>query len=99
MATGRDIDNVINGLHKAYAQLANQTLEYWNDDGCKAINEAEKILKGIRIRKGMWIAMEDYDDVIYKCSVCREPLVLIEGTPYDNGMKYCPNCGAKMEGW
>ena len=99
MATGRDIDKAIKGLQIAYTKLANQTFEYWNDAGCKAISNAEKVLRSCQVKKGKWIAEEDFDDVIYKCSVCREPWVLIEGTPYDNGMKYCPNCGAKMEGW
>ena len=33
----------------------------------------------------------------YKCSACGEIQMLIEGTPKDNGWKYCPNCGAKMD--
>lgn len=24
--------------------------------------------------------------------------MIIDGTPKDNGWKYCPDCGAKMEG-
>ena len=32
----------------------------------------------------------------YKCSACGEIQMLIEGTPNENGWKYCPNCGAKM---
>jgi len=33
----------------------------------------------------------------YKCSACEEIQMLIDGTPKENGWKYCPNCGAKME--
>ena len=40
----------------------------------------------------------DYDDLTYSCSVCGEPWTLIDGTPQDNQMHYCPNCGAKMYG-
>ena len=36
-------------------------------------------------------------DSVYVCSVCGETWTLIEGTPLDNNMHYCPNCGAKME--
>ena len=32
----------------------------------------------------------------YKCSACGEIQMLIEGTPKENGWKYCPNCGAMM---
>ena len=37
-------------------------------------------------------------DSVYVCSVCGETWTLIEGTPLDNNMHYCPNCGAKMQG-
>ena len=48
---------------------------------------------------GRWIEKEDYNlDTYYECSVCSEPWTTIDGTPWDNGMNYCPNCGAKMEG-
>ena len=33
----------------------------------------------------------------YKCSACGEIQMLIEGTPNENGWKYCPNCGARMD--
>ena len=33
----------------------------------------------------------------YKCSACGEIQVLIYGTPKENGWKYCPHCGAKMD--
>ena len=33
----------------------------------------------------------------YKCSACGEIQMIISGTPKENGWKYCPHCGAKME--
>lgn len=36
-------------------------------------------------------------DSVYVCSVCGETWTLIEGTPLDNNMHYCPNCGATMD--
>ena len=33
----------------------------------------------------------------YKCSTCGEIQMIISGTPKDNGWKYCPHCGAKMD--
>ena len=48
---------------------------------------------------GKWIEKDGFDgDVYYDCSVCGESWTTIEGTPWDNGMNYCPHCGAKMEG-
>ena len=45
-----------------------------------------------------WIERDDgWGGVYYDCSVCNESWTTIEGTPFDNGMKYCPHCGAKME--
>ena len=48
--------------------------------------------------KGHWIEKEDYNmDTYYDCSVCGESWTTIDGTPWQNGMNYCPHCGAKME--
>ena len=47
--------------------------------------------------KGHWIEKEDYNmDTYYDCSVCGESWTTIEGTPWENGMNYCPHCGANM---
>ena len=35
-------------------------------------------------------------DSVYVCSICGETWTLIEGTPLDNNMHFCPNCGADM---
>ena len=40
-------------------------------------------------KKGRWIKMSDADRIYYCCSRCGE-----EG----NRTRFCPNCGAKMEG-
>lgn len=50
---------------------------------------------------GEWDVIDGEDwneDVIYKCSICKEEFVTIDGTPAENLWNYCPNCGAKMEG-
>lgn len=57
----------------------------------KAIPTAEpKVGKWIK-KDGMWC-----DDPTFRCSVCGEEYELLEGTPIDNGMNYCPNCGSRM---
>ena len=49
--------------------------------------------------KGEWKTVEGIDgDEYYECSNCGEPWVLTAGTPKDNNMNFCPNCGAKMKG-
>ena len=39
-----------------------------------------------------------FDDSTWVCSACREPWTIIAGTPEENNMNFCPNCGAKMDG-
>ena len=60
---------------------------------------AYSLLKEQETKTGQWIEQDDgYDDVYYDCSACGLSWVMIEGTPQENGMLYCPHCGAKMEG-
>ena len=48
-------------------------------------------------KKGKWIEQDDsWDGVYYECSACGEPWTTIDGTPWDNGMNFCPHCGAEM---
>lgn len=48
---------------------------------------------------GKWEEHEDCNgDSYYTCSVCGCDWITIEGTPEWNGMRYCPNCGARMDG-
>ena len=64
-------------------------------------DEAKQMaIEALKERKtGKWIEKDGWDgDVYYDCSVCGESWTTIEGTPWDNDMNYCPNCGAKMEG-
>ena len=48
---------------------------------------------------GHWIEIDEGDgDYTYDCSVCGGKWwVAADTTPEENGMKYCPNCGAKMD--
>lgn len=55
----------------------------------------------VEVKHGRWNEESpDYldGDSVYVCSVCGETWTLIEGTPLDNNMHYCPSCGAKMKG-
>lgn len=54
-------------------------------------------LPSVQPRKGKWIEHDDdWANVYYECSVCKEPFVLIDGTPTENLYNFCPNCGADM---
>ena len=53
------------------------------------------------VKRGKWEEVNEYGgwgDTYYRCSVCGDEWDLDIGTPAENGMKYCPNCGADMTG-
>ena len=64
--------------------------------------EAEQDIEGLTPNNGNWIkgemwsegcGMGEYYGYFYKCSVCRKT---VKGDYKKCGMKYCPNCGARM---
>lgn len=69
-----------------------------------SVSDAKNILEGMKaveaapVKHGKWEYSENiYDDSTWVCSICEEPWTMIDGTPQENNMKYCPNCGAKMD--
>lgn len=61
------------------------------------LTDTISMLKKQEAKTGHWIEQEDYAlDTYYDCSVCGESWSTVEGTPWENGMNYCPHCGAKM---
>lgn len=61
------------------------------------IKKMVALLKEQEAKTGTWIEKTDYmGDTYYDCSVCGESWTTIDGTPWQNGMNYCPHCGAKM---
>lgn len=55
----------------------------------------EKII----LKHGYWKEVEYYDgwNIYYSCSVCGDQWSLENGNPTENGMRYCPFCGAKLD--
>lgn len=48
-------------------------------------------------KTGRWTEENVYFDAYaWRCSVCKEDWDLIEGTPFENNMRFCPKCGAEM---
>ena len=69
---------------------------YNNEVTAKQLIDEQPTIEPQR-KKGTWIEQDDsWDGVYYECSACGEPWTTIVGTPRDNGMKLCPNCGAEM---
>lgn len=48
-------------------------------------------------KHGHWKLVQDNDDEYWQCSACGCEWYLVAGTPEENAMHYCPECGAKME--
>lgn len=48
------------------------------------------------VRHGEWIEFDDgFDDVTFECSLCK---VVWWSDAGNKAYRYCPNCGAKMDG-
>ena len=62
------------------------------------LKDVRELLKEQEAKTGKWIEKTDcMGDTYYDCSVCNESWMTIDGTPWVNGMNYCPHRGAKME--
>ena len=57
--------------------------------GTNALPSAQQAQKS-----GRWIPWEGDD--CYECSACRALLSFHDGTPEENGVHFCPACGADM---
>lgn len=63
----------------------------------RRVSDALALLKA-EPKRGRWLTCEDgWGDEHYQCSECGCEWCLNDGTPKENGMNYCPHCGAKME--
>ena len=50
------------------------------------------------VKHGEWKPVDiGGGDYIYVCSVCKQKWTLNDGTPSENHMNFCPNCGADMK--
>ena len=62
----------------------------------EALRIAIEALQEPERKEGQW---KDFDyDNSYSCTSCGEIWTLNDGTPEENNMNYCPNCGADMRG-
>lgn len=87
-----DVLDLVDDFYYHFENYEDYNNLYDGIDNMKPANAVEQ-------KTGHWIAHDDYDgEVYYTCSRCNEPWITIEGTPQENRMRYCPNCGVKMEG-
>lgn len=66
-------------------------------------SEVKRMLKNVptadvvEVRHGMWMHEDEYDDE-YICSICGQLAPLSISQIHEHTTKYCPWCGAKMNG-
>lgn len=77
-------------------------IEYCNNQKVKTIDANDiarfPTIDAAPVKHGKWIENEGLDgDCYYTCSVCHCDWTTIDGTPTENNMRYCPECGAKMD--
>ena len=67
-----------------------------------ALTDVKRFVKNLptiepEVRHGQWRII-DNDWNCWRCTCCGEEWVLNDGNPSDNGMMFCPHCGARMDG-
>ena len=68
-------------------------------DALNSVDEAPTIDPETLRPVAHWDMEEDAvgDPIIWTCSNCKDSIVMYDGAPMENGYKYCPMCGARME--
>lgn len=71
-----------------------------NDWFCEEVNRIPAA-DVVEVKRGEWVVIEDLFGEICHCSECGFFMCVNEpgnGLPDVESLKYCPNCGAKMDG-
>jgi DNA-directed RNA polymerase subunit RPC12/RpoP len=83
----------------------------WHDEDGYEVDDADEkrevitdLVNGIPavdaapVVHGKWEEVDDiWGDTHYRCSACGCEWFLEDGSPTENGMNYCPRCGARMD--
>ena len=80
------------------ARTRKEAIAAWNRRDGKDTNVTTN--NAVPVVRGRWTQTNLFDEEanVYVCSVCGEPWTLNAGTPQENNMNFCPNCGADMRG-
>ena len=66
----------------------------WTPSRVKTLLVRQKAADVVPVRHCRWIKR----GCKWQCTYCKV-LMSIDGSPKENLLNYCPNCGAKMDGW
>lgn len=77
--------------------------DLWDDKQVKAFIDSAPTIDAEPVRRGRDVNYQGDGYCEFKCSLCGVELAEVRGGIHDCGLdggyfKYCPNCGAKMEG-
>ena len=100
--TAYDIGNVVKELEENASRYTKKYVTPYGNNGYKDV-KAISIHKAIEIVKQGGVSDDvcewrlcDEESNVYDTS-CRNPHILIEGTPKENNYEYCPYCGKKIK--
>lgn len=86
-------------LDKVVKQLEKEFKKYYGEN----YNKAPYLIRAIEIVKGEYATeqscewkLEDSESNLYVTG-CKNRQLIFEGTPEENGYKYCPYCGRKIK--
>ena len=93
----------------AVRNLPDSSLKYGHGQYCflvaKTMVQDEPVADVVEVRHGKWLQTQEpmgWNDVdCIECSACHESWIMDDDLcldDYKDGWKYCPNCGAKMDG-
>lgn len=73
--------------------------EYYHSNEIRdMLRDCPTVIPESLVRHGRWEAVRSFGvDNCYRCSSCRTEWYFGGGGSVDNGSKFCPNCGAKMD--
>lgn len=102
MPTAYDIDKVVKELKKNASRYTKKYVTPYGNNGYRD-TKAISIRKAIEIVKQGSVSDDvcewrlcDEEANVYDTS-CRNPHILIEGTPRENKYEFCPYCGKKIK--
>ena len=97
--TAYDVDNIVQEFEKIRAKKTCNKEKCDTKEICRicVVDDAIEIVKqcGVSDYVCEW-KLEDEEANVYDTS-CRNPHILIEGTPKENNYEYCPYCGKKIK--
>jgi rubrerythrin len=88
--------NLKNINHLVMKDIDEKLKEKFKEEFIKSIKEYSR--NAIIVENTSVYTLVDDNTNTWECSVCREWWWLLEGTPKNNNMNYCPICGAKIVG-